>query len=287
MICLESPLRPRSRIQLPMRHPGSKGLLMPKIVPLLPKHDHFISVFGGSGAEILRKPRSKLETFNDLNRDITNLFAVLRSESSRRQVLRWLQYTPHGRALFEDCVALLASGNGSPVERAWAYLVVANQGRATTDATIMHHSSWGYRRKFGRRDRWPVLPYFVERVGQRFKDVQLENAAWEDILKRYDSFSSVLMCDPPYPAFVRQSPRLYKHEMTDGDHERLLDAVQDLKSFVILCSYENELYRKKLDGWWSVEFPTRCAISPRESKPPRIDVVWFNYDPDEDACPRS
>lgn len=284
MLTCEPVLRPRSLIQLPMRHPGSKGLLMPKLVPLLPRHDHFVSVFGGSGAEILRKPRSPLETFNDLNGDITNLFTVLRSESTRRQVCQWLEYTPHSRKLFEECVELLHGGHGSAVERAWAFLVVANQVRAGAEATIAPSSSWGYRRKFSRRDRWPILPQVVERVGRRFRDVQIESASWEDIFRRYDTFTSVLMCDPPYPEGVRVSPRLYRHEMTDADHERLLDAVQHLRAFVILCSYENDLYSRNLEGWWRVEFQTRCAISPQLTKPPRTDVVWLNYDPDEEAC---
>lgn len=40
---------------------------MPRLIGIFPNHDHYVSVFGGSGADILGKPRSRLESYNDLD----------------------------------------------------------------------------------------------------------------------------------------------------------------------------------------------------------------------------
>lgn len=279
MINTEKPIRPRKTIPVAMRYPGSKAYVMSHIVRLLPRHQHFVSTFGGSGAEILRKPRAPLETFNDLNEDVCNLFRVLREEATRRQVRRMLAYTPHSRVVFEECLGLLHGGTDDPVRRAWAFLVVGNQTRAGSDPSLVVPSSWGYRKKFSRRDRWPLLPQFVERIGDRFRDVQIECASWELIFDRYDSPEALFMCDPPYPFEVRTSDRkLYRHEMTVWDHERLLEAVRGLRGFAVVCSYENDLYCEMLEDWRRIDIQTRCVISPRAAKPARTEVVWTNFE---------
>lgn len=69
---------------------GGKRLLARKIVKLLPQHDLYCEVFGGSATILLEKPMSKVEILNDLNGEIINLFRVVQNhiEEFIRQV-RW------------------------------------------------------------------------------------------------------------------------------------------------------------------------------------------------------
>jgi DNA adenine methylase len=265
-------------VPLAFRYPGSKATLMRRgLRRLIPPHEHFVDVFGGTGAVLMNKPRSPVETFNDLNGDLCNVFTVLQNDAKRQRLCRLLGYTPHSRRMFERCLDLLLRGAGDTVTRAWAYLVVANQARAGLDPTIVLPSAWGYRLKSGRRDRWPLLPQFLEQVGRRFRDVQIENSSWESILRRYDGTEVLMVLDPPYPVSVRTSKTLYKHEMTQEDHERLLWAVRRLRALAIVCSYDNALYRRQLAGWRRVRFETFCMISPLATKPPRTETVWMNF----------
>ena len=50
-----------------VRYPGSKWEQMQHIMAFLSPafHNHWVDVFGGSGAGILGKPPSRMETFND------------------------------------------------------------------------------------------------------------------------------------------------------------------------------------------------------------------------------
>ena len=64
-----------------LRYPGSKWRLMPNIIRMVAPHHHFVVLFGGSGSDILRKPPSPLETFNDLDGGIYRPFSSSRTRT--------------------------------------------------------------------------------------------------------------------------------------------------------------------------------------------------------------
>jgi len=49
----------------------------------MPKHDVYIEVFGGSGKVLLNKPPSKIEIYNDYNKQLANLFYVVAFKLNR------------------------------------------------------------------------------------------------------------------------------------------------------------------------------------------------------------
>lgn len=61
-----------------LRYPGSKWNLANKIVDLLPKHKSYLEPYFGSGAVLFTKLPSAIETVNDLNEDVVNLFEIVR-----------------------------------------------------------------------------------------------------------------------------------------------------------------------------------------------------------------
>ena len=72
--------------------------MMPALVRLFPHHEHFVSVFGGSGADILGKPRSRLESFNDLDGQVYNLFCLLQQRTEHV----WMNYEADGTKIGEQ-----------------------------------------------------------------------------------------------------------------------------------------------------------------------------------------
>jgi DNA adenine methylase len=57
---------------------GGKYYMVNEILSLMPMHNCYVEVFGGSGKVLLNKPVSKVEVFNDVDNNIYNLFKVLR-----------------------------------------------------------------------------------------------------------------------------------------------------------------------------------------------------------------
>lgn len=82
----------------------------------------------------------------------------------------------------------------------------------------------------------------------------------------------LIYCDPPYVHSTRKKLNLYRYEMSDDDHARLLAAIKALPCKVIISGYLNPLYTRQLDGWnyISYEAMTRGGL--------RTESLWFNFE---------
>ena len=57
-----------------LKYPGSKWNLASWIINYFPEHHSYLEPFFGSGAVLFNKRRSDIETINDLDGDVVNLF---------------------------------------------------------------------------------------------------------------------------------------------------------------------------------------------------------------------
>ncbi|WP_374588709.1 DNA adenine methylase [Ideonella dechloratans] len=83
----------------------------------------------------------------------------------------------------------------------------------------------------------------------------------------------LVYCDPPYVTATRRRARIYRHEYSDRDHERLLQMLLCLPCMVMISGYENEIYARHLAGWnrYSFDAVTQAGL--------RKENVWFNFEP--------
>ena len=58
-----------------IRYPGSKARLADWIIGHFPEHRSYLEPFLGSGAVLFQKPRSSIETVNDLDGEVINSIA--------------------------------------------------------------------------------------------------------------------------------------------------------------------------------------------------------------------
>jgi len=79
--------------------------------------------------------------------------------------------------------------------------------------------------------------------------------------------------DPPYPFETRSyQGKVYRHEMTDDDHRRLLKVIKRIPARVIISSYWSKLYANALSDWRTVSFPTVKRNGERVE-----EWLWMNY----------
>lgn len=261
-----------------LRYPGSKWRLMLHVIPLMPAHDHYVSVFGGSGSDILRKPPSSLETFNDIDGHVFGFFSLLQDKIKMDQLRERLATTPaQSQRHFEQAVGLMDTAT-DPVERTWAFLVVSFQGFCVASPSSQTPTHWRYaRRPHTTAKSWFKLPTAIEIASDRFRAVQIMNQPWQDVISRMDLPATLFLIDPPYhPDALNQ--RFYANSMTAGDHEQLLDALLAVKGFVILCGYTTPLYNERLARWRNVPLMKPASLAVHGNKPTRTEMLWLNYD---------
>lgn len=272
-------MEPATGVKPLIRYPGSKWRLLPRLIRNLPPHRHFVVPFGGSGAEILRKPPSQLETFNDIDGGVFGLFSVLQDDQCRALLEKKLASTPaQSQRHYEQALHALKD-HADPVEKAWAFMVASFQGFCVASPTAQRPVHWRYARQpHSTAKNWLKLPECVEAAARRFDGVQLMNTSWQEVVRKMDSPSTCFLIDPPYhPATL--SRRYYAHPMSDRDHEQMLDTLEGVMGFIMLCGYESPLYADKLHRWRRLDFRASASLGvAKRARASRRETVWLNYD---------
>lgn len=97
-----------------LKYPGSKWNIASKLVELIPEHHSYVEPFFGSGAVLFNKPVSDIETINDLDHDVVNLFRCIQEDADRLSGM--VMTTPFSREKYEDTYKKDMSENTLPDE---------------------------------------------------------------------------------------------------------------------------------------------------------------------------
>lgn len=258
------------KVKAVMKYPGSKWALAKEIISFFPDHHSYLEAFFGSGAVLFNKQRSNIETINDLDGEVINLFECIRRDPER--LAREIYFTPYARQVYEDAYK---KNPGGEFERARNFYIRLNMGhgfRTTGEKVGWKNDIQGRERAYAAVD-WCRLPEKIIEAAERLRGVQIENRPAVDLIKRFNDPKVLVYCDPPYVLGTRHGKQ-YKCEMADKDHEELLDTLLCHKGYVVISGYESELYNSYLKGWYKEYFQ---GIAQTGTK--RKEVVWMNFEP--------
>ena len=261
-------------IQRPaIRYHGGKFRMATWIMGFFPPHRIYVEPFGGAASVLLQKPPSHGEVYNDLDGDVVNLFRVLRDPAQRLELVEQLFMTPYARDEFVGAYEPTVD----PVENARRLVVRAQMGFGSAGAT---KGRTGFRLDTRRngcnvQHIWTEIPAHLMEVAERLRPVLIENRDAVQCMLDHDTPETLHYVDPPYVHDTRQmASNPYRHEMTDEDHDQLLDALRALKGMVVLSGYPSGLYEAALPGW--VRHQTSGLGSGQNGSVVRDEVVWLN-----------
>ena len=260
---------------------GGKFSHLDWLLPNLPDCFHYCEPFAGSGAVLLNRKPSSIETYNDIDGEVVNFFKVLRQEKSA--LIEQIALTPFSREEF--AIACELNPNISNLERARRFYIRARQVR-TGLAQTASIGRWANCKNTSRSgmsgvvSRWLGGVEQLEFIAERLLRVQIENRPAIDIIKLYDSKETLFYCDPPYIHSTRGDTKSYKFEMNNYDHKALADVLDKVVGRVAISNYECELMEELYPSnkWKKFYAPEKIIHS---TKSIRQEVLWINYDEKE------
>lgn len=81
----------------------------------------------------------------------------------------------------------------------------------------------------------------VFEAAERLRGVQIECSPATELISKYNYKNVLIYCDPPYMAETRSGGTQYKKEMSDEDHEILLNQLLKHPGPVLLSGYHLSL----------------------------------------------
>lgn len=250
-----------------LKYPGSKYRIADWIIAHFPNHKVYLEPYFGAGAIFFNKQPAYIETINDIDGNIVNLFKVCREHPE--QLATAVNLTPFARDEFISCY----EHSDDPIENARRTIVRYHQSFGTSNS---NKNSWRNVQTYGGprcATMWNNLPEIIQDVCIRLKNAQIENTDALTLIERYNAEDTLIYCDPPYLQSLRKK-NMYKCEMSDSEHIKLLSLLKESRSMVVLSGYDNELYNEALKGWFTNEIKTTAQMGLH-----RTEKIWMNYDP--------
>lgn len=235
---------------------------------------HFVETHGGMGSVILNKQPCDIETFNDVDLSVWNLFHCLKHQPD--EVARLLALTPyHEEEWRQSCITTCATGPQAAADL-YARMRQSFGGAGKSFAV-------GKRSRTGMADSvsaWLAsidsnLPHVIERL-RGIQHICRRDAL--DVIDTFDSINTCFYCDPPYMALTRASPNVYACEYTELDHHKLLEALAGVKGRFLLSGYRNDIYDWCASecGWDRFDLDVANHAAGGGSKRRMTECIWRN-----------
>jgi DNA adenine methylase len=267
---------------------GGKYELAQKLIPFIPKHHSYIEVFAGGAGVFWAKDRSDMEVLNDLDSGLVNFYRVIRDPVKFKQFRFLVELRPYSRAEYDHCKTTWRDCHDD-ADRAARWFVVARQS-----FNAVFGGGWKRDTKRSRRGMCADVSSYlsvVERlpeIHERMMGVQVENRDFRKVLNEYDAPDAFFYLDPPYIRGTRRAPNVYQHEMTDEDHEDMVELLLGLKGKAILSGYAHPIYGPlECAGWKRVDYQVNCRTAVKsisesgvdketaKKKMARTETVWL------------
>lgn len=254
---------------------GGKFSHLDWLLPLLPSCHHYCEPFAGSGAVLLNRKASPVETYNDIDGEVVNFFRVLRDQKCA--LIEAIGLTPFSREEFY--LAIEGSTEGiTELERARRFYVRARQAR-TGLAQTASLGRWANCKNTSRAgmsgvvSRWLGGVESLPEIAERLLRVQIENRPAVEVISLYDSPTTLFYCDPPYPHESRGDRKAYSYELTDLEHVELARTLQSIEGKAAVSGYRCDLMDTLYKGWGRFDAPAKTCHSVKKM---RSEALWMN-----------
>jgi DNA adenine methylase len=225
---------------------------------------------------LLNKLPAPTEIVTDLNLDLIHFLLTLRDHHAA--LADRLGELTYSKETFERAKAFMSvrKGKGTSVlDRAVHFLAWNRMSRGG----LGREFAWSDRLRGGQPgdlNAWQTALAELPRVAERLREVEIYHCRAIDVIQRYDGPDVLFYCDPPYLPSTRSVLNAYQHDMTEAEHEELLDVLMGCHGTVVVSGYPSPLYDARLAGWRRIIFDMPNHSSQGKTKQRRQEVIWIN-----------
>jgi DNA adenine methylase len=253
-----------------LKYPGAKWSIASWITDTFPDHHSYLEPYFGSGAVFFHKEPSNIETINDKDGNVINLFKWIKNDPEK--LAHEIYWTPYAREIYNATYEVTAQDS---LDKAVNFYIRCNMGygfRTNGERVGWKNDVQGRERAYAAVD-WANIPEKIIQAGERLRAVQIECTDAVKLIERFNNSKVLIYCDPPYLLGTR-CRKQYRCEMTDADHIALLEALLRHKGYAAISGYPSQIYDDMLKGWHRIE---RTSLT--QSMKKKTEVLWTNYEP--------
>lgn len=222
----------------PISRMGGKSKLRKTIIEMIPEHTCYVELFFGAGWVYFGKEKSKVEVINDIDRELVNLFKMLKYHAE--EVRRLLDYEVCSRDIFSEYKDIDINSL-TDIQRAVRFIYLLSQSFASKG------DNFGY----GTTGMPGPQIFNTEnllKIKERLRNTYIENLNFEEIIKKYDRPHTFFFCDPPY--FETKG---YKDKFTEEHHIKLRDLLRNVEGKFLLTINDHKQVREWYKGFNIIE----------------------------------
>lgn len=228
---------------------GGKTKLRPTIISVMPKHETYVEVFGGSATVFFGKPPewSRQEFVNDLHGELVNLMKVLSGtcfdDVVRQEFIGYVRTMPAARAAYQDWKNWGPDqlDKLTPAQRAFRFYYCVKKGFSSVPKGGYEASPISSNRYNMSTDFDPIANRFRER------NAQIECLDFRRLIEKYNrpQVGTLFFCFPPN-SLVRMHDETWKPIESVNESDVTWGGKKVLKK--IKRDYAGPMFKFKVQG---------------------------------------
>lgn len=256
---------------------GNKTNLLDMILPSIPQHTTYVEVFGGTGAVLLNKQRSKYEIYNDYNSMLVSLFNVVRTRPE--EFLSHVELFLNSEQLHKQYYKEITS-------KEYSESSISNDLELDIATKYFFVMSTVFRARFGAGYNYSLdescknvfmnkYPYIMD-IHKRIKNCVILNKSYKDLLKssQLNSEDVFIYLDPPYVDTEYAYKNAIESQFTIDDHVNLFNMLKNMKSKWMLSYEDDEFIRELYSDFF---FKEKDVNRPQKGDSVSTEIIIMNY----------
>ena len=253
----------------PITYYGAKSSLSEWIISHFPEHKTYVEVFGGSGIVLLRKEKTRIEIYNDINRMLADLFRILRYQHTANMLHTLCDLTPYSRDEFNDSKQM-STDTLENARRAMVLFNMSYSGNGRFFSTSVKDAIMGMPSCVR---RWEKRKQSLQSAHERLKNIIVEHEDFRKLIPRYDSTDALFYLDPPYHMSTRDGKNRYLNEFKNKDHEDLIQLLLNIKGAAVVSGYNCSTYKPLEDAGY-IRYDKESIVRASSVRTRRIESIW-------------